>query len=1051
MRTDWSREIGLIRLEVHRHKTWLTHQIPASANDTGQYVMNAIRAADCLQILPHAHARQVCTRCLGLLEYAHPFRNALARIRKRGGKHAPTGSRSRGKEDRSKVLDQLRETRRALRFARRAQVRAESRQIASSTVPLPTRSPPCQVNHCLAVGDITGAAVQLTRIGSPQCDADFSITSTSEELTTTAASVAAQIIRQQRSYRTATNVKDFLAALRILGGAKVYNYVALNLNLPSERSARRWRPELPPFGVGASPQNFALAAAVYGQAMRQHAIEGPVPCMLTEDETAINATLDWDPATDSVIGSCGTCCSGGCVTKKECQGPGGRGCVDPHGCLYRTENVALVLGDDGETYANLKTFVKKHKKARLLRVILVNPLHRLLPCIPIVLVGTCLTFSYGGYLLKQWEYVEELFETALNPIGLHWIGHSSDGDQRRRRAFMIHSTSTAGIRFTLPGAEGFTHTGRVVGMDGGGTRVRLNMDQDYKHNIKKLINCLTSSTRHLKIGPNKHANLDLLRVLVTDVPRARHGILTGDLDRHGSRAMDVPSALRLISTDALAAIRIAAETGYEGVPRQPFLAGLHRLLTITHLYATIFMQNQLSHLERVEQAGTVVTYLRLWREWVKNRDRGPDPEYAPSRTKRMDDYITRECSQDVLLSCHFVVLLIRTFREYYPDLECPFERCGSDSCETFFSSLGSFVMNKRVYSVCEALQTTRSQVVLKLLGCSGRVQYPKSARGGEKWQEPKGCAHNPLNWPSDEAMATSWNAGVQIAYRWATADNMKPKCTNPRAQQRNRRYPEWWSRPHLFDARAPAPGREEDHYEEDDGEEDVASADVNDDTEGSQSDTEDSDDDEDGDNAPLAALRAVGGVVPGENINMYMSVPGVGRRHKAAVLRDLAGPGFTVSTDRAVRVRQTAREQQRDFSPATSKWVMAIGTDIAIRYEMGNNICMARVISMRKRINKKWVRYNRPVVLEEDRRTLGDLYVTCHYYKRVQGSARGRGRTAPKIFAFNISNSDENHVTMVVCPVKLDYDETTRLYTLDKECDAVISAALRGQTEWDPE
>jgi hypothetical protein len=261
----------------------------------------------------------------------------------------------------------------------------------------------------------------------------------------------------------------------------------------------------------------------------------------------------------------------------------------------------------------------------------------------------------------------------------------------------------------------------------------------------------------------------------------------------------------------------------------------------------------------------------------------------------------------------------------------------------------------------------------------------------------------------------------------------------------------------MFDAQAPAPGREEDHYEEDILA-DVGDDDVSEDTEGSQSDAEDSDDDEDGDNVPLSALRAVGGVVPGENISMYMSVPGVGRRHKAAVLQNLAGPGTSVSTDRGARVRQSSREQQPVFNPATSRWVMGIGTDIAIRYEVGNNICMARVISMRKRFKRSWVRYNRPVVLQEDRGTLGDLYVTCHYYKRVQGPAVGSGRqgrrsrgNAPKVFSFNVSNCDENHVTMVVCPVKLDYDETTRLYTLDKECNTVISAALRGQTEWDPE
>jgi len=511
--------------------------------------------------------------------------------------------------------------------------------------------------------------------------------------------------------------------------------------------------------------------------------------------------------------------------------------------------------------------------------------------------------------------------------------------------------------------------------------------------------------------------------------------------------MDVPSALRLISTKALATIRTVADSDMEGIPPQPYLDGLHRVLRVAQLYTSLFMSKTLSHRTRVQHAGTVVTYLRLWREWVKNRPRDADPEYEASRTKRMNDYITRECAQDMILSCHFIVLLIRVFRDYYPHLECPFELCGSDCCEEFFSSLGSFVMNKRVYSILEALHTTRSKLTLAMLEIGGNVLFPPPSRGGGKWDAPMGCQPNPLNWPNDGYMASDWNTGVAVGYRWATEDKMKPGPLNPRARRNNQRFPPWWTHPHLNDPQAPAKGREEDLYEE-------AHTDSESDDGSDSNDTEDtsSDDDDDDDNVPLAALHAVAGVVPGEGISMSMSVPGGGRRHKAAVLAELAGPQTTMSADRALRVQQGEREHQRSFNPKSSNWVMALGTDIAIRYEAGNNICMARVIGMRKRVKGRWVRYTQPVQLHEDRTKLGDLYVTCHYYKRVRGAARGGARArGPKVFSFNVSNSDENHVTMVVSPVKLDYDERTKLFTLDPKCDEVIQAQLRGQTEWDPE
>ena len=71
------------------------------------------------------------------------------------------------------------------------------------------------------------------------------------------------------------------------------------------------------------------------------------------------------------------------------------------------------------------------------------------------------------------------------------------------------------------------------------------------------------------------------------------------------------------------------------------------------------------------------------------------------------------------------------------------------------------------------------------------------------------------------------------------------------------------------------------------------------DNEGSGSEVEeasteddDEDDDDDDDDVSLAALNVVAAVAPGPGtINMYMTVPGDVRRHKAAVLNDLAGPG----------------------------------------------------------------------------------------------------------------------------------------------------------------
>ena len=84
--------------------------------------------------------------------------------------------------------------------------------------------------------------------------------------------------------------------------------------------------------------------------------------------------------------------------------------------------------------------------------------------------------------------------------------------------------------------------------------------------------------------------------------------------------------------------------------------------------------------------------MRLWREWTKHYKE--DPADYPQVNQRAN-FVTREGAQDTLLSCHFAVLLIRLFRDKYPEQSIPFHRCGSDCCECLFSSLGSWVVNKR--------------------------------------------------------------------------------------------------------------------------------------------------------------------------------------------------------------------------------------------------------------------------------------------------------------------------------------------------------------------
>jgi hypothetical protein len=53
------------------------------------------------------------------------------------------------------------------------------------------------------------------------------------------------------------------------------------------------------------------------------------------------------------------------------------------------------------------------------------------------------------------------------------------------------------------------------------------------------------------------------------------------------------------------------------------------------------------------------------------------------------------------MSCHFVVLLIRTFRDKYPSLAIPLSLIGSDSCQNFFSKVRGMSGMERAYDFHE--------------------------------------------------------------------------------------------------------------------------------------------------------------------------------------------------------------------------------------------------------------------------------------------------------------------------------------------------------------
>ena len=102
-------------------------------------------------------------------------------------------------------------------------------------------------------------------------------------------------------------------------------------------------------------------------------------------------------------------------------------------------------------------------------------------------------------------------------------------------------------------------------------------------------------------------------------------------------------------------------------------------LKIEDCIHTAFTKRELPVRERAKCAWLPITFLRLWKAWLKIE------EYPVE-----NHFITRQTYDDIILAGHCIIISMKLFAIHYPTL--PYEpwMFGSDSCEVLFSSLRGF-------------------------------------------------------------------------------------------------------------------------------------------------------------------------------------------------------------------------------------------------------------------------------------------------------------------------------------------------------------------------
>ena len=171
------------------------------------------------------------------------------------------------------------------------------------------------------------------------------------------------------------------------------------------------------------------------------------------------------------------------------------------------------------------------------------------------------------FLFHQWQAIERLYEQELEGVIGPLIGHSSDGDSRRRKIMLQLSTDRISSRYRpFPIDLGFVLSCRREERDTGYV-IRDLCDQDYIHNHKKLLNPLDHASRILMIGDYLvHMNhLQLVYVF----PLVDHGLGTSDIERRDRQ--NWRSVQKLAFPKVRDCLRSLMEGKVEGHPPNPAL------------------------------------------------------------------------------------------------------------------------------------------------------------------------------------------------------------------------------------------------------------------------------------------------------------------------------------------------------------------------------------------------------------------------------------------------------------------------------------------------
>jgi len=348
----------------------------------------------------------------------------------------------------------------------------------------------------------------------------------------------------------------------------------------------------------------------------------------------------------------------------------------------------------------------------------------------------------------------------------------------------------------------------------------LYLDQDWRHNAKKLINVL-DSIRNIRLGPylvhlvHLHEVDHLLRTDHTIDLEASKRPRFSATGLNRSDRMDTQAVYQFCDASvyehAIPAVAKHLKMGNLDACPGGAYEGTRVFLIVVSMYLSIFTAKTVTIRERMKRAYFVIYFLNIWRDWIlqKKDHRGPH------RFTLGENFITREGYQDMEMSCCDVILRCQLVREHEkdhgPGPGMHFEWFGSDYNEELYGKLASWDGSRRVCDVLDVQRLLTSMLRIAYYRCKGGDDapiIPRRHRNSDIWRNPdlpedggvddaKGYDHHAIpTWDDQPAIAEE---ALKWAHQLLAAMGMAPHANPDAATGAQRRAHPWWYNPNYRD------------------------------------------------------------------------------------------------------------------------------------------------------------------------------------------------------------------------------------------------------------